>query len=110
METINFTKCTLALLEERALLRPMLPTQATALKAWLQHAQTLTDFEEQMLQLFSSQLEINAFHWREYDLSMHFIGPLFSLVNFTVLGQFNLFAQESFEAEVTATVTKRTSR
>jgi hypothetical protein len=75
------------------------------LKAWINTTIPLTEMDEYIIRMFSSHLDMNAFHWREYDLSMHFIGPIFSLVNFTVRGKFNLFAQESFEAVINDEIT-----
>jgi hypothetical protein len=93
MEIVNFNKCTLAFMEERAHLSPQSASESMLLKAWITNTISLSEFEENIIRMFSGHLDMNAFHWREYDLSMHFIGPIFSLVNFTVRGKFNLFAQ-----------------
>jgi hypothetical protein len=105
MEIVNFNKCTLAFMEERAHLSPQSASESMLLKAWITNTVSLSEFEENIIRMFSSHLDMNAFHWREYDLSMHFIGPIFSLVNFTVRGKFNLFAQESFEAVINDDIT-----
>lgn len=105
MEVINFTKCTLAFMEERARLTPQSTSESTVLKAWVGINTPLTELEEHVVRMFSEHLDMNAFHWREYDLSMHFIGPILSLVNFTVRGKFNLFAQENFEAVINDDIT-----
>ena len=47
------------------------------------------------MQKITRLLFTNASHWNEQDLSMHFIGPMFSLVGFTERSRFNLFAQSS---------------
>jgi hypothetical protein len=105
MEIVNFNKCTLAFMEKRAHLSPQSASESVLLKAWINTNIPLSELDEQIIRMFSSHLDMNAFHWREYDLSMHFIGPIFSLVNFTVRGKFNLFAQESFEAVVNDEIT-----
>ena len=43
----------------------------------------------------------NVSSWNEQDLSLHFIGPIFSLVNFTEPYVFNLFAERRISAVLT---------
>lgn len=100
MEKINFSDCTLAKLEKKIGLYWVSKADAPKLMEWTNTAIVLDDFELQSVQRLSSQLERNAFHWKEYDLSLHFIGPMFSIVDFTELRRFNLFAQRDFEAVV----------
>ena len=100
IETVNFNKCTLAFMEDRALLTPVMWEDVPQMQAWLQADIALSDFETNVIHFFSKQLSMNVLHWKESDLSMHFIGPIFSLIGFTEKGKFNLFAQESFEANV----------
>lgn len=45
-------------------------------------------------------LSDNVFHWNEQELSLHFIGPIFSIVHFTIVMRMNLFAQRFISAEV----------
>jgi hypothetical protein len=99
-EIVNFNKCTLAFMEDRVGLVPIMSEEMQPLQDWLNADVALTDFEIGIIQFFSKQLNVNVLHWKEFDLSLHFIGPMFSLVNFTEKGKFNLFAQESFEAQV----------
>jgi hypothetical protein len=105
MQTVNFTNCTLAFLEEAIGLRSIEQEECNTLQEWLAQTAILDAVDAAIVKRFSRQLATNAFHWREYDLSMHFIGPIFSLVNFTEKDRFNLFAQESFEAQVNAEYT-----
>ena len=106
MEIVNFTKCTLAFMEESIGLRRVAGSASVSLQAWIKSADiTIDDFERESIRRLSLLLDENGFHWREYDLSLHFIGPIFSLVNFTVQNRFNLFAQEGFEAVVMPDIT-----
>jgi hypothetical protein len=106
MEIVNFNKCTLAFMEESIGLRRTPINASTAMQNWLKSAHiTIDDFENESIRRLSLLLDENGFHWREYDLSMHFIGPIFSLVNFTVQNRFNLFAQEGFEAVAAPDIT-----
>jgi hypothetical protein len=106
MEIVNFNKCTLAFMEESIGLRRTPVSTSIAMQDWLKSALiTIDDFENESIRRLSLLLDENGFHWREYDLSMHFIGPIFSLVNFTVQNRFNLFAQEGFEAVAAPDIT-----
>jgi hypothetical protein len=106
MEIVNFTKCTLAFMEESIGLRRIPSAASPTLLNWIKSEFiTIDDFERESIRRLSLLLDDNGFHWREYDLSLHFIGPIFSLVNFTVQNRFNLFAQEGFEALVKPDIT-----
>jgi hypothetical protein len=52
------------------------------------------------LPAFQNLLKTNVNSWNEQDLSLHFIGPVFSLVNFTEPYRFNLFAERFISATV----------
>ena len=93
IETVNFNKCTLAFMERNAGLTPKPAIEFPLLEAWTAAQIDLTNLEKEVIKIFVRQIDDNSLHWREYDLAMHFIGPLFSLVNFTVWGRFNLFGQ-----------------
>ncbi|HNL08359.1 MAG: hypothetical protein JNM36_05655 [Chitinophagales bacterium] len=103
MNTIQFSKCTLSLLEDLLGVYPIF--QSDKLDEWLNTSLQLPELEKNMLERLVTLLEQNAFHWSEYDLALHFIGPLFSLINFTAVGRFNLFAQIKIEAEVVPGIT-----
>ena len=107
METINFNKCTLAFMEKRLRLRPTM--QSAVLKNWLETAIVLTDFEEKIVQHLAQHFQKNAFHWNEHALSMHFIGPMFTLPDFTEMNRFNIFPQETigFAVETNLTLSGR---
>jgi hypothetical protein len=93
METINFNDCSLGFLEERFNLyaAETLPT----LIEWVSSNIELAAEDKYLMQKITRLLFANASHWNEQDLSMHFIGPMFSLVGFTERSRFNLFAQSS---------------
>lgn len=101
METkLNFNQCTLPLLDKTFGLRNVVTS--TVLEQWLQRAATieLTAFERQYCLTLQSLLRTNTNSWQEQELALHFIGPLFALVNFTELYRYNLFAQRYIEARV----------
>jgi hypothetical protein len=54
--------------------------------------QMLTTTEESFLLLLQESLIVNIDNWNEQELSMHFIGPVFSLLKFTNR-KYNLFAE-----------------
>ncbi len=67
------------------------------LEQWLVVQAEVSDLEKQILGIFQEGLMANVHDWNEQELSLHFIGPLFSLVKFTT-EQFNLFAERTFSA------------
>jgi hypothetical protein len=98
MEKLNFSDCTLARMEETFGLIA-LETMPT-LSEWMATEFELSDFDRESVRRLCKTLNKNAAHWNEYDLSLHFIGPMFSLVDFTERYRFNLFAQRSIFATV----------
>jgi len=97
----SFGDCTLLYLEKTFGLVQV--DTLPSLTSWLQHAQQmeLSDFENEDLALFQSLLSDNILHWNEQELSLHFIGPMFSLVRFTNRQHyFNLFAERPIETIV----------
>ena len=98
MEKINFSDCTLSIMEETFGLIPF--THNAKLSAWIETTYELTPFHIESVDNLCGTLQENVEHWNEYDISLHFIGPMFSLVKFTQRLRFNLFAQRNLEAEV----------
>jgi hypothetical protein len=94
---LRFGDCTLANLEDTFGLKQgrTLPV----LEQWLADKAEVSDLEKQILAIFQEGLIANVHDWNEQELSLHFIGPLFSLVKFTTQ-QFNLFAERYFSAIV----------
>ncbi len=86
---LRFSECTLAKLDDTFQLRQVF--ESTILEDWLNHTAEITAFERESLQFYQHSLKRNVHDWNEQELSLHFIGPIFSLVDFTT-DQFNLFA------------------
>jgi hypothetical protein len=74
--------CTLVYLEKSFGLRQV--NQLDTLDTWFNGGTTqeLTQAETLTLPIFQQLLTTNVTSWNEQDLSLHFIGPIFSLVNF----------------------------
>lgn len=97
---LNFSECTLPILEDRFGLRLVL--ELPALTAWLQRSEAMSVTERDQMKLVDLQdlLLINANNWNEQELSLHFIGPIFSIIKFSELHRYNLFAERYIEATV----------
>ncbi len=95
---LNFNQCTLPLLDKNFGLRRAITSPVLA--DWLQDAATieLSAFERQYCRELQSLLLANTDSWQEQELSLLFIGPMFSIVKFTDLYRYNLFAQRHIEA------------
>ncbi len=98
MEKLNFNECTLSIMEETFKLFP--GKQSEVLNDWINTNLELSSFQQETVRHLCDLLKDNVEHWNEYDLSLHFVGPIFSAVNFTKPMRFNLFAQRNLEAEV----------
>jgi hypothetical protein len=97
---LHFSQCTLPLLDKAFGLRNVM--EFPALDEWfLRGAQVpLSDLDLSKLADLQELLQLNANSWHEQELSLHFIGPLFSMVKFTEPYRYNLFAQRHIEASV----------
>ena len=98
METINFNDCTLVFLDKHFTTRRV--ESLNSLNEWLKADMEISDLHIGMIQLLTNSLQQNVLHWNEQDLSLHFIGPMFSLISFTKPYRFNLFAQRTFSAVI----------
>jgi hypothetical protein len=98
MEKINFNECTLSIMEETFGLIPA--DSSKLLTEWISTNHELDDLDKGMVNRLWRTLQKNVAHWNEYDLSLHFIGPMFSIVGFTEKMRFNLFAQRTLEIEI----------
>jgi hypothetical protein len=87
--TLRFNDCTLAKLDNTFALQQV--DDLPALQNWLGRAADITAFEREALQFYQHGLRRSVHDWNEQELDMHFIGPVFSLVNF-IADRFNLFA------------------
>jgi len=94
---LRFGDCTLTKLEKKFQLKqkPTLP----ALESWVSGQAEISDLEGQILVILRNGLVANVHDWNEQELSLHFIGPVFSFVSFTT-DRFNLFAERSLAAVV----------
>jgi len=101
MESYTFQKCTPKNLEEWFGLRRSATSHT--LDQWLQAEIEPTELETSMLQHLRTMLIGNAEAWNEQELALSCIGPLFSLVNFSELYRFNLFARRKIGAVLTGT-------
>ena len=95
----SFNECTLSYLEDNFKIRPV--TSCENLDKWLQENITLDETEKSELGLLQTLLRHNVLHWNEQELSIHCIGPMFSLARFISLElKYNLFAERSIEATI----------
>ncbi|MEM7132334.1 MAG: hypothetical protein AAF702_38885 [Chloroflexota bacterium] len=96
----NFNQCTLPYLDKTFGTRE--GESSAVLAQWLEQASSikLSEFEQQSCIKLQKLLRTNANSWQEQELSLHFIGPMFSLVEFTDRYRYNLFAQRHIEAQV----------
>lgn len=92
-----FRDCTLRFLEKTFRLEEvkMLPS----LEEWLNLPAELPAFERQQLLSLRETLAFNVHDWNEHELDSLFIGPLFTIVNFSSK-KFNHFAQRDLEGIV----------
>ena len=93
MKTVNFNDCSLYFLEKTFGLKQQIAS--SVLEHWINPLSPIVIPDEYMpmLQICVQNLSDNVTHWNEQDLSLHFIGPIFSLARFTTRYRFNLFAQ-----------------
>ncbi|MFZ4655886.1 MAG: hypothetical protein ACOYNY_02660 [Caldilineaceae bacterium] len=97
-KSLHFGQCTLPLLDKTFGLRTV--QTLTALEDWFQRSTQvqLSEFDLRKLADLQELLQVNANSWNEQELSLHFIGPVFSIVKFTDPYRYNLFAQRHIEA------------
>lgn len=89
----NFNEWRLATLERRFGLRQVM--KSAVLQEWIAANPPLDDTEILIANEFQKRLLQNAFAWNEQELSLNFIGPLMSLVNFRTDNS-NFFAGREF--------------
>ena len=88
--TINFKDCTLNQLDDTFNLEQIDDCQV--LETWLVKELEISDIERQVIKIFQKNLKSHVHDWNEMELIQHFIGPIFSLVNFSNK-KFGLFAE-----------------
>ena len=97
MQTINFRDCTLVKVEKLFGLQEV--KYSEKLKEWLAMPYNLDDFEKKYLLRLQNELNFNIFHWNEQELSLNFIGPIFSFVDFSN-EKFNSFASRLISIKI----------
>lgn len=93
----KFTEWTLAKLDKQFGLTQIRETHL--LDAWLNEPCNLDELEIANLKRLKQLLLYNVDNWNEQELSLHFIGPMLTLVDFTN-EDFNLFAQRFISGKV----------
>ncbi|MCP4701442.1 MAG: hypothetical protein GY862_31990 [Gammaproteobacteria bacterium] len=94
---LNFKNCTLAQLDETFNVEQTDDSQA--LQTWLGDKAEISDMEQRILTILGKTLKDHVHDWNETELLQHFIGPVFSLVNFSTR-KFGLFADRPFSGVV----------
>ncbi len=97
---LNFKDCTLALLDETFNMEQA--DECRALQTWLESKAEISGLEQQVLAMLGKTLKDHVHDWNEMELIQHFIGPVFSLVNFSTK-KFGLFAERQFSGVVEGT-------
>ncbi len=87
---LNFKDCTLVKLDKTFGLRQIEENQT--LTQWLNGEADISDLERQVLAILQQTLRFNVDNWNETELIQHFIGPVFTLVNYSSR-QFNAFSE-----------------
>lgn len=93
----SFNDCRLAFLEKAFGVRQV--RSMALMEDWLGQADAIFPNEKELafLSVLQELLILNA-SWNEQELSLHFVGPMFSLINFTEPYRFNLFAERFISA------------
>lgn len=95
-----FTDCSIVFLEKTFGLRQV--TELDDMKSWIELSKSMeiNQVELGVIPIFQKLLTTNAVSWHEQDLSLHFIGPILSLVGFTEPYRYNLFAERRIAASL----------
>ncbi len=95
-----FKECTLKQLDETFSLKPLPLKHMAVLQEWLNGTNEISEQERSYLLILQRYLQEHVDDWNEQELSLHFIGPVFSLIQFDYERKFNLFAQRPFSGIV----------
>ena len=98
MAGYKFSQCTQTKLDDLFGIRQTF--QSLALNSWLETPLTISDNEKIVLSMIQEMLVLNRNAWNEQELSLHCIGPIFMLAQFTEPYRFNLFAERQIKAMV----------
>lgn len=94
---LKFNECTLLKLDKMFALTQV--DECVTLDEWLNQDNEISDWERQNLLFFQKVLIHNVYNWNETELIQNFIGPIFTLVNFSSK-RFNYFAERGFGSKV----------
>lgn len=99
METIEkpFRECNLKFLEKTFNLEEV--DSLPIANDWLSTTIDISAFEKESLLHLRQILDFNVHDWNEFELDSHFIGPVFSLVNFSSK-KFNHYSQRFLKGTV----------
>jgi hypothetical protein len=93
----TFVTCTLKYLDKTFKTRQV--DRLASLDAWFSMTANISDFERQSLLHFQQVLAFNVHDWHEQELDSHFIGPIFTLINFST-SDYNHFEDRDLSAVV----------
>jgi hypothetical protein len=94
---MTLSECTISNLESKFGLRMV--DESEHLSQWINEPQALSSVQQEALIFYRKELRANFFNWNEQELSMHFIGPMLSLADFT--GEnFNAYANRAIKAQI----------
>ncbi|OQY44092.1 MAG: hypothetical protein B6242_13450 [Anaerolineaceae bacterium 4572_78] len=94
---LNFSECTLIKLDDMFGLEIL--DDNPILQNWLTGQVEINDFEERTLYVYQEVLKRYVHDWYEIELLQHFIGPMFTLVNFSSK-KFGIFSERYLEGVV----------
>jgi hypothetical protein len=100
MKKISFNECTLEFMDDNLGTKRVFDSGGLKTWATLAQSMTITDHDIIFIDVIRGLLRKNAATWHEQDLALHFIGPLFSLINFTEPYRFNLFAERYISSTI----------
>ena len=93
----SFRDCTLTFMDKAFKMRE--EKDLPVLTNWLNATNELNEFERMQLVQHQELLDFNVHNWNEYELDVHFIGPVFSMVKFSSY-EFNHFSQRELSGTV----------
>lgn len=93
----SFKECTLHYLDKTFKLEQT--RTLPALEQWLAMAAAISEIEHHLLLHLKNVLTFNVHDWNEHELDSHFIGPLFTMVDYSST-KYNHFAQRDLAGTV----------
>ncbi|MCP4348288.1 MAG: hypothetical protein GY795_22600 [Desulfobacterales bacterium] len=94
---LDFKECTLIKLDKMFNLTQTEETRV--LQNWLNGEAEISDLEHKILVILQQALKFNVDNWNESELIQHFIGPMFTIVNFSSR-KFNVFSERPLSGVV----------